>query len=88
MKGIGKLLLDKGIIEEDDIQIYLYGIKGGITIIVNILTALLIGLITGKMLEVIIFSGIPSFLQWRISLQYESRMLLAVFNSYCNIYIQ
>lgn len=56
MKGIGKLLLDKGIIEEDDIQIYLYGIKGGITIIVNILTTLLIGLFTGKMLEVIIFS--------------------------------
>ena len=56
MKGIGKLLLDKGIIEEDDIQIYLYGIKGGITIIVNILTTLLIGWITGKMLEVIIFS--------------------------------
>ena len=56
MKGIGKLLLDKGIIEAEDIQIYLYGIKGGITIIVNILTTLLIGWITGKMLEVIIFS--------------------------------
>lgn len=55
MKGLCKLLLDKGIIEEEDIQIYLFGLKGGITIIINILTTLLIGWITGRMTEVIIF---------------------------------
>lgn len=49
-------MLDKHIIQEQDRELYQYGLENGISLLLNILTLLLIGSITGKLDVVFVFS--------------------------------
>ena len=48
-------MLEKGIIKEEDIPIYRYGIENGIILIFNMLTAFVIGILTGRLVEILVF---------------------------------
>ena len=49
-------MLRNKIIEKEDYEIYQYGIKNGIIILLNFLTTILIGLMTTKLLQVLLFN--------------------------------
>ena len=49
-------LVERGIIKEEEKEIYQFGIRNGMIIMLNVLTAFLIGLITEKLLIVAVFT--------------------------------
>ena len=49
-------LVERGIIKEEEQEIYQFGIRNGMIILLNVLTAFLIGLITEKLLIVAVFT--------------------------------
>ncbi len=49
-------LVERGIIKEEEQEIYQFGIRNGMIIMLNVLTAFLIGLITEKLLIVAVFT--------------------------------
>ncbi len=49
-------LVERGIIKEEEQEIYQFGIRNGMIILLNVLTAFLIGLITEKLLLVAVFT--------------------------------
>ncbi len=54
-KELSYQLLAWGIIDHDDIPIYQYGILNGMIIIINLLTAVVIGFFTGSIVEILVF---------------------------------
>jgi Membrane protein putatively involved in post-translational modification of the autoinducing quorum-sensing peptide len=48
-------MMEKGIIKEEDIPIYRYGIENGIILFLNMITAFIIGIITGRLIGILIF---------------------------------
>ena len=58
MKAAGKLaqkMIDTNIISQSDAKIYEYGIENSFLIFINLLTSLIIGILTGKLIITIIF---------------------------------
>ena len=53
---LSRLMVERGIIEEDDRDIYRFGIHNGFIILLNLFTALLIGLFTTRLLVVVVFT--------------------------------
>ena len=54
-KGISRRLLDHGQIEKEDFDLYVYGFREGIIQLLNLFTALLIGLVFWQFWENVIF---------------------------------
>lgn len=48
-------LIESNIIDEEDKDLYQYGVLQGLRIILNVISALIIGLLFGKVLEIILF---------------------------------
>ena len=46
---LSRRLVERGIIKEEEQEIYQFGIRNGMIILLNVLTALLIGLVTDKL---------------------------------------
>lgn len=53
--GICKLLAMQGIIQKEDLELYRYGIENGIIVVLNFLTSVVIGIITGRLGVVLVF---------------------------------
>ena len=53
---LSRRLVERGIIKEEEQEIYQFGIRNGMIILLNVLTAFLIGLITEKLLIVAVFT--------------------------------
>lgn len=53
---LSRLMVKEGIIEEEDRDIYMFGIRNGFIILLNLFTAFLIGLFTTKLLLVAVFT--------------------------------
>ncbi|MBA4687345.1 MAG: accessory gene regulator B family protein [Candidatus Galacturonibacter soehngenii] len=53
---LSRRMVEQGIIKEDDEELYQFGIRNGAIILLNVITALLIGLFTTKLIVVIIFT--------------------------------
>lgn len=53
---LSRRMVERGIIEEEEQEIYQFGIRNGMIILLNVLTAFLIGLITEKLLIVAVFT--------------------------------
>jgi len=49
-------MLENEIIKEEDYEIYQYGIKNGVIILINFSTILLIGLMTSKLFQLLLFN--------------------------------
>ena len=47
---LSRRLVERGIIKEEEQEIYQFGIRNGMIILLNVLTAFLIGLVTEKLL--------------------------------------
>ena len=54
--GICKLLAMQGIIQKEDLELYRYGIENGIIVVLNFLTSVVIGIITGRLGVVLVLS--------------------------------
>lgn len=48
-------MLEKNIIKEEDVELYIYGMTNGIIMLGNLLTAILIGIMTGRLEIVLVF---------------------------------
>ncbi|MGB4657905.1 MAG: accessory gene regulator B family protein [Mobilitalea sp.] len=48
-------MMEKEVIKEADIVIYRYGIENGIILFLNVSTAFFIGIITGRLIEILVF---------------------------------
>lgn len=53
---LSQRLVERGIIKEEEQEIYQFGIRNGMIILLNVLTAFLIGLITEKLFIVAVFT--------------------------------
>lgn len=53
---LSRCMVERGIIKEEDQEIYQFGIRNGMIILLNVLTAFLIGLITEKLFIVAVFT--------------------------------
>lgn len=53
---LSRRMVERGIIKEEEQEIYQFGIRNGMIILLNVLTAFLIGLITEKLLIVAVFT--------------------------------
>lgn len=53
---LSRQLVERGIIKEEEQEIYQFGIRNGMIILLNVLTAFLIGLVTEKLLVVAVFT--------------------------------
>lgn len=53
---LSRRMVEKGVVKGEDQDIYRWGIRNGFIIILNLLTSLLIGLITDKLLAVMVFT--------------------------------
>lgn len=53
---LSQRLIERGIIKEEEQEIYQFGIRNGMIILLNVLTAFLIGLITERLLIVAVFT--------------------------------
>ena len=53
---LSRRLVERGIIKEEEQEIYQFGIRNGMIILLNVLTALLIGLVTEKLFVVAVFT--------------------------------
>lgn len=52
---LSERMAEKEIIKQEDISIYQYGIENGIILSLNMLTAVSIGLVTGRLIEILAF---------------------------------
>ncbi len=53
---LSRRMVERGIIKEEEQEIYQFGIRNGFIILLNVVTAFLIGLLTAKLLVVIVFT--------------------------------
>ena len=53
---LSRRMVERGIIKEEEQEIYQFGIRNGMIILLNVLTAFLIGLVTEKLLIVAVFT--------------------------------
>ncbi len=53
---LSRRLVERGIIKEEEQEIYQFGIRNGMIILLNVLTAFLIGLVTEKLFVVAVFT--------------------------------
>ena len=53
---LSRRLVERGIIKEEEQEIYQFGIRNGMIILLNVLTAFLIGLVTEKLFIVAVFT--------------------------------
>ncbi len=53
---LSRRMVERGIIKEEEQELYQFGIRNGMIILLNVLTAFLIGLFTGKLLLVAVFT--------------------------------
>ena len=53
---LSRRMVEQGIIKEDEEELYQFGIRNGVIILLNVITAFLIGLFTTKLLLVIVFT--------------------------------
>jgi len=53
---LSRRMIERGIIKEDEQEIYQFGIRNGMIILLNVLTAFLIGLVTEKLYVVAVFT--------------------------------
>ena len=53
---LSRWMVERGIIKEEEKEIYQFGIRNGMIILLNVLTAFLIGLVTEKLLIVAVFT--------------------------------
>ena len=52
---ISKSMVDRGIVQKEDVQLYRYGIENGITVAGNLLASILFGIVTGRLGVVLVF---------------------------------
>lgn len=55
-KWLSRRMVERGIIKEEEQEIYQFGIRNGFIILLNVVTAFLIGLLTAKLLVVAVFT--------------------------------
>lgn len=55
-KWLSRRMVERGIIKEEEQEIYQFGIRNGFIILLNVVTAFLIGLFTAKLLVVAVFT--------------------------------
>lgn len=55
-KWLSRRMVERGIIKEEEQEIYQFGIRNGMILLLNIVTAFLIGLLTTKLLVVAVFT--------------------------------
>lgn len=48
-------MVDKGIVPEEEVELYLYGIENGIILTGNLVASIILGMITGKLNMVLVF---------------------------------
>ena len=56
-KWLSHRLVERGIIKEEEQEIYEFGIRNGMILLLNIVTAFLIGLVTEKLVVVAVFTA-------------------------------
>ncbi|MEA5083161.1 MAG: accessory gene regulator B family protein [Lachnospiraceae bacterium] len=78
-EAIGLKLIEKELIEQDEKEIYIFGLQQGFYFVLNIITAITIGIFMGKAREIIIY----------ILMFIPLRMFAGGYhaNSYCSCYI-
>jgi len=52
---ISNSMVDRGIVQKEDAQLYRYGIENGITVAGNLLASILFGIVTGRLGVVLVF---------------------------------
>lgn len=56
-KWLGRRMVERGIIREDEQEIYEFGIRNGMILFLDVVTAFLIGLLTAKLAVVAVFTA-------------------------------
>lgn len=52
---ISNKMVDRGIVQKEDVELYQYGIENGITVVGNLLASALFGILTGRLGVVLVF---------------------------------
>lgn len=75
-------MAEKGLIKENDLELYAYGIENGAIIMANVLTAVLIGILTGRLEIVLVFLFFyVSLRSYSGGFHLESKLLCYIFSN-------